>query len=71
MVQHPILINLDKKTYDDLHNVIGLTIEKEGITIFRLFDSPIKQECFRQIIRAGIISKLEEFERIKKEKNEI
>jgi hypothetical protein len=70
MVQFPLLINLDKKTFDDLHNVIGLTIEKQGITIFRLFDSNTKQECYRQIIREGIRAKIEEFERIKKEKNE-
>lgn len=70
MVQYSLLVNLDKKTFDDLHQVMGLTIEKEGITIFRLFDSDIKQECYRQIIREGIKAKFEEFEKIKKEKNE-
>jgi len=67
MTQYSILINLDKKTYDDLHKVMGLTIEKDGLTRYRLFDDTKKQPMFRKILRAGMESYIRKFEAKKTE----
>jgi hypothetical protein len=65
MAKHPLLINLDKKTFEDLHKVMGKTIELDGITIYRLFDDTQKQPIYRKILRAGIEVYLKKFEKEK------
>jgi len=63
----PILINLDKKTFKELHDIMGMKLEVNDITVHRIFEGKSKQQFYREIIRAGMTSKLLEFEKRKKE----
>ena len=57
-----LLINIDKKTFEDIHNLMGLSlVDENDITVYRLFEVQPKQQCYREILRAGIQAKLEEF----------
>jgi len=55
MVKKAILINLDKKDYDDLHKLMDLAIHsEEGITVYRVTNAIKKQDFYRQVISKGI-----------------
>lgn len=55
MVKKAILINLDKKDYDDLHKLMDLAIQSEdGITVYRVTNAIKKQDFYRQVISKGI-----------------
>lgn len=57
-----ILINLEKRDYDDLHKLMNLSLQSEdGITIFRLFSGNVKQEFYRMVISEGIKSLYQKF----------
>jgi len=62
MTKRAVLINLDKKDYDDLHNLMNLSLQSEdGITVYRVTKSTSKQGFYRQVIQAGIESIYKKF----------
>ena len=61
MSQKPLTINLDQKTYKDIHKIRDMIIEADGIIIFRMTEASSKQAFYREVLRAGIKSKLLSF----------
>lgn len=67
MAQSPILINLDKKTFEELHDLMGMKLIVDEITVYRMYEGKSKQQFYREVLRAGMRAKLFAFEKKKKE----
>lgn len=67
MAQLGILINVDKATFKEVHDLMGMKLEHNGITIHKMCEGGSKQQFYRELLRAGIKAKLLEFENKKKE----
>jgi len=62
MAQKPILIMLDKETHKQLHDLMNYSLKNEdGLIIYRLYEGETKQEWYRQVLRAGIKEKYNDF----------
>lgn len=60
-------LHLCKEDYDQLHNTKDMElINEHGIVVYRMSEATSNQQWYREVIRAGIRSKLREFEDMKK-----
>lgn len=64
-----MVILIDKKDYEDLHNLMGYQIvdEDDGIILYKIFEGVVCQEWYRTVMRAGIRKLKEDFDKKKKE----
>ncbi len=67
-----INVDLDEKQYNDIHNLMNLSLQSEdGITIFRVHKENSKQSFYRKILEIGVKKLYDEFlEERKKIQNE-
>ena len=67
MVKKLLTINLDESLYNQLHELMGMKVKAKGVIIYQLTEAGSKQQFYREVMRAGIKSKLKEFEDKKKD----
>ena len=63
-----IILLLDKKDFDELHDGMGLTLktDDEKFTLERIFEGSSKQDWYRKVMRKGLATLILEFEKLKK-----
>jgi hypothetical protein len=58
---------IDNETWKELHQLMNYSLEaEEGITLYKLYEGSSKQGWYREVFRAGLRLKRQEFEREKK-----
>jgi len=67
MTQYAILINFDKKSFEQIHELMGMKIEVNDIIVYQMYEGKSKQQFYREIMREGIKAKLFQFEKKKRE----
>lgn len=66
-MQHRMSIMVDKDTWSELHILMNYSLAaEEGLTLYRIYEGTSKQGWYREVLRAGLRVKRQEFEREKK-----
>ena len=67
MAQDSILVNMDKNTFREIHVLMGMQLEVDGVVVYRMTEAVSKQQFYRELFRAGMDAKIKQFEKKKKE----
>jgi hypothetical protein len=58
---------VDNETWSEMHQLMNYSLAaEEGITLYKLYEGTSKQGWYREVLRAGLRMKRQEFEREKK-----
>jgi hypothetical protein len=67
-MQKQLLILVSKEMYQQIHNLMEYSVKaEEGLDLYKTHEGSTKQSWYRELLRAGIVAKRQEFERKKRE----
>lgn len=71
-MQKRLSVMIDGDTLSELHQLMNYSlVAEEGITLYKLYEGTSKQGWYREVLRAGLRVKRQEFEREKKRIEEL
>lgn len=71
-MQRRLSVMVDNETWTEMHQLMNYSLAaEEGITLYKLYEGTSKQGWYREVLRAGLRMKRQEFEREKKRIEEL
>lgn len=64
--QKRLVILINEKTNKEIHNMMNMVIESDGIVIYRMTEANNMQTWYRELLRMGIRQKIIEFSKTEK-----